>query len=883
MMRFLVLFSVISPLVLFSAVLEDIHKPRIEQVIAVRLDEKIRLDGVLDERVWQNGQGVSEFRQLEPREGAAPTERTVVRLAYDDEALYVGARMYDSAPDSIVALLGRRDVELRSDLFVLFIDPYYDKRSGFYFAVNAGGTRYDGTLYNDEMRDSSWDGVWEGRATRDDAGWCAELRIPFSQLRFKNSGDLKWGVNFLRAIQRKNEELFLAYTPKNSSGFVSRFVDLVGIRDIQPPRHFELLPYVRGKAEFDRTQKDNPFHGGKKTAPAVGLDLKYGFGPNLTLDATINPDFGQVEVDPAVVNLSDFETFYEEKRPFFIEGASIFNFSRGGSRNNWGFNWGNPNFFYSRRIGRAPQGGTPGYDYADIPQATTILGAGKLTGKLAGNWNIGGILAATGSEKGRFMLNGHEFDQEVEPQAMYGVFRGQREIAKGRHGIGFISTLTSRNFKEPAIENDLNKSAYSFGMDGWTFLDKEEMWVVSSYFGGTKVTGTKQRIKNVQRSFMHYFQRPDAEHVNVDTSAVSLGGYSGRVLLNKQKGAVIFNTAFGVISPGFNVNDLGFMSRTDLINYHVSLGYKWTKPNRLAREIWLIGARFQSYDYGKNKIADGYFGFGVFTFHNYHNLKIRMFRTRERMDNRATRGGPLVMQPRGAMIEANYGTDSRKPIVLSFQGRFYSSDVVRDLYSALGLDLEWKPRPNLNISIGTEYMVDDEFSQYVKQVQDETALQTFGGRYIFSRLRQNQLSADIRVNWTFTPKLSLQLYMQPLISHGDYLDFKELAQPKTYDYHIYTEDQISFDGDNYHVTPDPNNPDNTFSFRNPDFHFKSLRGNAVLRWEYAAGSTLYFVWTQDRGNFDYYNAFSLGASMNTLLTAPANNIFMIKLTYWWNG
>ena len=437
----------LMPLLLVAAVREDIHQPKIDRIVAVRLTEEIKLDGILEEAVWHNGHGVTELRQGEPNEGADPTEATLIHVAYDDEALYVGARLYDSAPDSIVALLGRRDVELRSDLFGIYIDPYYDKRSGFYFGVSAAGTRLDGTLYNDEWTDDSWDGVWESKVSRDDSGWCTEMRIPFSQLRFKKDKNIKWGVNFRRDILRKNEELYLAYTPKNSSGFVSRFVDLIGIKDLETPGRLEFLPYVRAKSEFDQSQRDNPFHGGDVRALGMGVDIKYGLGHNLTLDATINPDFGQVEVDPAVVNLSDFETFYQEKRPFFIEGSSIFNFSYGGSRSNWGFNWGNPDFFYSRRIGRAPQGSAPDNDYADTPEATTILGAGKLTGRVGNGWNIGAISALTGSEKGRFSLNGSEFEQEIEPQATYSVFRGQKEINGGFRGIGFISTVTSRRFK----------------------------------------------------------------------------------------------------------------------------------------------------------------------------------------------------------------------------------------------------------------------------------------------------------------------------------------------------------------------------------------------------------------------------------------------------
>ena len=880
-MRYLVLVLLLYSSLAFAGVVEDIHLPKVKKVVAVRLSETIELDGVLHEHVWHNGNGIEEFRQLEPHEGGEPSEPTLVHVAYDDEALYIGARLYDSAPDSIIALLGRRDVDLSSDLFAVFIDPYHDRRSGFYFGVNAAGTRYDGTLYNDEWRDDSWDGVWESRISRDDEGWSAEIRIPFSQLRFKESADT-WGINFRRDIQRKKEEVYLAYTPKNSSGFVSRFVDLVGVQDINPPNHFELMPYVRGKAEFDRSQSDNPFHGGSRRAPGMGVDVKYGLGPNLTLDATINPDFGQVEVDPAVVNLSDFETFYQEKRPFFVEGSSIFNFSYGGARSNWGFNWGNPDFFCSRRIGRPPQGSTPDYDYADIPDATTILGAGKVTGRVAGDWNVGAVLALTGSESGEFFSNGETFTQEIEPQATYGVLRGQKEIDNGRQGIGFISTVTQRQFRDHAIEHDLNKGAYTFGVDGWTFLDKDKMWVVSSFVGGSAITGTKERLARVQHSSMHYFQRPDVNHVSVDSNATSLRGFSGRVLVNKQKGNWVFNSALGTVSPGFNVNDLGFMFRSDIINGHIGGGYKWTKPNFLARNIWVIGARYQSYDYSKNKIGDGYFGLAEFVLHNYNYVLFRFFHNRNYYNNRATRGGPLAVEPGGTMGQFTWRSDTRKPVVLSLGGGYYSSYAIRDTETFVRAELEWKPRPNLNVSVGPQWSMEDEYSQYVNQIEDATAQQTYGKRYVFGRLDYTQLSANIRVNWTFTPKLSLQLYLQPLLSHGDYSEFKELAEPRTYNYHTYTNEQLSYDGSDYHVTPDPGRPQNQFSFGNPDFHFKSLRGNAVLRWEYAPGSTLYFVWTQSRTNTTYYQGFAFENSMNQLFTEPAQNIFMVKLTYWWN-
>ena len=383
-------------------------------VRAVRTPRPITIDGDLSEYTWRTAPVWDTFVQRDPEEGAPATEKTEVRIAYDDAALYVGARMHDSSPDSIVARLGRRDANCTSDYFVVYLDPYYDRRSGFYFALDAAGTFYDGVLTNDEWDDESWDGVWEGKVQQDSDGWTAEMRIPFSQLRFK--GTNTWGVNFERDIARKHESVYLVFTPKDGSGFVSRFADLRGIEQITPPSRVEALPYVTAKAEYTRSTPGDPFNNGKKYTPGFGADFKVGIGTNLTLDATVNPDFGQVEVDPAVVNLSDVETFFSERRPFFIEGASIFNFGQGGARSYWGFNWSTPDLFYSRRIGRAPQGSVPDADYVDLPPGTRIIGAGKLSGQFGDNWSVGTIQAVTAREYAELSTNGVHSRAEIEPE-----------------------------------------------------------------------------------------------------------------------------------------------------------------------------------------------------------------------------------------------------------------------------------------------------------------------------------------------------------------------------------------------------------------------------------------------------------------------------------
>ncbi len=849
-------------------------------VHAVRFNTAITIDGKVNESDWQACPVVTAFQQREPHEGNTPSESTWVRVGYDEKALYVAALMFDSAPDSIVAVLGRRDADVYADQFFVFLDPYYDRRSGYYFGLNAGGTCFDGILYNDEWDDDSWDGVWEGKVARNNQGWSLEIRIPFSQLRFQQQAEYLWAINFRRDIQRRNEHNYLVYTPKNSSGFVSRFVDLKGLENIQMARHLEILPYFRTKADYHPPEIGNPYDQQARYTPATGLDAKLGLGSNLTLDLTLNPDFGQVEVDPAIVNLSDVESFYEEKRPFFIEGASIFNFGRGGARSFWSFNWSNPTFFYSRRIGRAPQGSLPEHDYADLPEGVHILGAAKLTGKAGNGWSLGAIQALTRAETGEFQLDHQKFESEIEPLTYYGIWRGQKEIRKGYRGLGFISTLTSRHFERPELRDELNGNAFTFGVDGWTFLDTSRTWVVSGWFGGSHVRGTTTRITNLQRNSQHYFQRPDAAHVQVDSAATSLSGLAGRLTLNKQKGNVIFNSAFGMLAPGFDTNDLGFLSRGDLINGHIGLGYQWVKPGRFTREAELMTAIFQNYDFDLNSIWRGIFHLGTCQFLNYYEFQYILAYNPETVNNRRTRGGPLSLNPPGWEVDLMFESDDRKPWIFSLEASSYQQSV-GEAFRMLNLGIEWKVKSNLTLRLTPEYLLERDAAQWVGAFEDATATATYGHRYLFANFEQKQISAEIRLNWTFNPRMSLQLYVQPLISHGKYNQFKELARPKTYDFHEYAADQIRpIDGD-YVIDPDGTGPAETLQFADPNFYVKSLRGNAVWRWEYQPGSTLYLVWTQQREDYDYTDTFRWNRSFNRLWRASAYNIFMLKLAYWW--
>jgi hypothetical protein len=880
-MRLLIIITFLILTIILQVSASDSTYSIQDTIFAFRLNENIKIDGKLSEVAWLSNNGVSAFIQRDPLEGAKPTFPTIVYILYDDQAIYVGARMYDSAPDSIISRLSRRDANLDSDAFGVFIDPYLDRRSGYYFGLTAAGTFIDGVLLNDDWDDSSWDGVWEGEVNIDDNGWTAELRIPYSQLRFQQKNKYEWGINFRRDIKRRNEKNYLVFTPKNGSGFVSRFPLLCGINNIKPGRTMEMLPYVRGKAEFLDVLPGNPYNDGSRFVTGFGTDFKYGISNNLTLDGTINPDFGQVEVDPAVVNLSDVETYFQERRPFFIEGASIFNFGYGGSRSNWGFNWGNPDFFYSRRIGRTPGGSLPDYDYANIPDGTRILGAGKLTGKVWGNWNLGTIHAITNREYADLSIDGQLSKTEVEPLTYYGVLRAQNEIDKGMQGIGFITTLVNRNFNDHSLRDEMNTNAFNFGIDGWTFLDKDKMWVTTFWTGMSNIRANTNQMLNMQTSSQHYFQRPDANHVNVDSSATSLTGYAGRILLNKQKGNIIFNSALGFIDPKFNVNDAGFMWRNDVINGHIGSGYKWTDPGVFTRQTQLIFALFGSLDFGHNVIWAGFFADAFFQFLNYYSIDIMYAYNPETKNNRLTRGGPLTISPPGWELNIQAQSDDRKPLTVGVSTGGYTRSS-NDWYRRFNISLDWKPVPNLMLSFTPGISWDQEETQWIDVFSDPTATHTYQNRYVFGEMSQVEFSASIRLNWTFTPKISFQLYAQPLVSKAEFKNFKELARPSSYDFNRYGEDgsTIEYDDGEYIVDPDGPGPTEPFSFADPNFNIKSLRLNAVFRWEYLPGSTLYLVWTQSRYNDNYQSDFQFHDAAQILWNENSDNIFMIKLTYW---
>jgi len=856
---------------------------RIREVLAVRLDKPLTIDGRLDESIYQT-EPHTTFIQIDPDNGDPASEDTQVWVGYDNSSLYVGARLADSRPDSIIGYMSRRDRGTASDEFQVAIDTYHDRRSGFYFVVNPVGAIQDGAMYNDGNFDNSWDGVWDWKTRIDDSGWTVEIRIPFSQLRFQaDQTEIVMGIGFGRQIQRRSEHSLNVYIPRGESGIVSHFATLRGIRDIKPPKRFEWLPYVTGSYSSLPSRDDNPFYNGTDSNFGVGSDFKLGIGNNITVDATINPDFGQVEVDPATINLSAYETYYEEKRPFFVEGSNIFQFGKGGPTNRYGFNFSEPNFFYSRRIGRAPTGWADG-DWVKMPSVTSILGAAKISGKLPGQWSLGGLSALTDREFARTIVaDSIRGKTEVEPLTFYNLLRIQKEFHEGKQGLGLLGTLVTRNFADSSLRANLNQQAFAGGVDGWTVFGPDRDWALSGWLGFSNVLGSRDRITSLQQNSSHYFQRPDASHLEVDTTLTSLNGFSGRFLLNKETGHVTLNASLGFITPGFESNDMGLTFGTDRINEHLLIGYKWYDPGEVFRFASVNLAHTTNHNFEGIKINEMVFFFGYLQLLNYWSFNWFSGWGPKTVSDTKLRGGPLVVSPSGLFFSGGINSDWRKNITGGTGFGFNQSESGGSGWNVNG-ELGWKFSTNLNINLDVGYSVGTEIDQYVGRWEDSAAVAMYGNRYIVAQLDRETLAAELRLDYTFTPTLSFQVYFQPFLATGSYSHFKEFTHPKSYDFMEYGVDGSSTlektDDGEYRLDPTGGDDSDVIEFWNPDFNYKSMIGNAVLRWEFRPGSTLYLVWTTNRLDFQNPGGMSVQRDLENLLSQPSDNVLALKITYW---
>ena len=835
------------------------------------------VDGRLDDEAWAAAVPATEFRQRDPQEGAAATERTEVRVLYDADAIYVGLRMHDQEAGRITRRMSRRDDHhADADRVIVYVDPRNDHLTGASFELTAAGVQSDSTLYDDTRSDGAWDAVWAGRVAIDEQGWSAEMRIPYSQLRFPNVPRHTWGFNVQRVIRRKNEAAWLVLTPKKERGLVSRMAHLTGIQEISPRAHLELLPYAVARGDFVQPEEaGDPFNDGSRAFAGAGLDLKWGLSGALTLDATINPDFGQVEVDPAVINLTAFETRFEEKRPFFTEGAQIFaNFGQLG-----GGGGDVPDLFYSRRIGRAPQGSAAG-DYVDQPAATTILGAGKLTGKTRNGWSLGLLEAVTARERARVRSeDAPESRVEIEPATNHLVARVLKEA--GRGGVGLLGTAVVRGLDNEALENRLVHRATVGGADAYYFFDPDREWLLSGQVSASRVDGSAAAIDRLQRASSRYFQRPDA--VRLDPARTSLSGWSGNASFGRESGSLRAGASLSAVSRGFEVNDLGYLTRADRIGLEVSGTWEKFEPDRFTRTREISFNREWEWNFARQSQGGDYYVGVEAEFLNYWDADVSLRRETGGLDDRLTRGGPMAGRPGGWDVSFDGGTDSRKRLSLRMElAHEWNEAGGHETQAELSLDI--KAGERLTIEAGPEYSRGRDPAQYIGSRADPLATATFGRRYVFGDIDQRELSMQTRVNLLLTPTMSLQVYAQPLLGTGRYGSLKEFARPRAVEFLQYGRDAgtLAYDeeGEEYRVDPDGPGPAAPFTVENPDFNEKSLRLQTVFRWEWRPGSTLYVVWAQAREHESRSGRFDFWPDARRLFGAPADDVFEIKVSYW---
>ena len=871
------------------------HTTAVPSAVAVHRNGAILLDGKLDEPAWRAAQPITEFTQFDPDEGKPASQRTEVRFLFDDEALYVGAKMFDTmGPRGVTTRLVRRDATFDSDFLQIVIDAYHDHLSRAFFEVNPSGSKSDNIGIGTSCCDPSWDPIWEAVTRVDNDGWTAEIRIPFSQLRFSREPLQTWGLQVRRYIKRRDEEDDWSFWHKNEAGGPSRFGHLEGVRIARAASQLELMPYASAKSSSLASVAGTPFDTHGKPDLRGGLDLRYRVTSNLTLNATLNPDFGQVEVDPAVLNLSAFETFFPEKRPFFVEGAQVFDF---GSFNcSFCSNVESMQGFYSRRVGRAPTGAdlaTDNFPFAQVPDATTILGAGKVTGRTASGYTVGLLDAVTSQATARVQAaNGLRATQEVEPLANYFVGRLKRDMLHGNLVVGGIFSGVAREL-DTTFAPRLSRHAEMLGSDVmYLWADKKYSFMANAAL--SSVTGDPRAILLRQQSSARYFQRPDRGTGSVgtlsnrlDSSLTSLRGLGVYARVAKETGDWTWETAVNTRTPGYETNDYAFQRSADYVWYNANLNRFWSRKTNWYQNMFaIVGAQGQN-NYEGDRTGLDYHEFVSVTTRQFWNVTEFVIVTPSVMDDRQLRGGPVVRAPQSQFGRFAISTDSRH-VVSGDANLSYFWDQLGGRSPGASIGATIRPASNLTVSLGPSWNWSRSNAQYVATVQDPTATAFYGSRYVMSSLNQQTLGIDTRVSWTYSPTMSLELYMQPFFAAAHYFDFKEYVAPRTVALSVYGRDRgtiaetVGRDGvpTKYTIDPDAAGPAAPFTIDNPDLTEASLRGNAVFRWEYRPGSVLYIAWTHSRAADMSFGNLQFWRDRDALYGARPDNIFLIKASWW---
>jgi hypothetical protein len=831
--------------------------------------EEPRINGVLDDASWARAAVARGFTQLEPRPGAPASQPTEARVLFGDDALFVGIRAFDSAPDSIVADLTRRDADEYSDRVGFAVDSYLDRRSAFRFTVNPRGVKMDIRHFDDVEEDSRWDPVWDVATRVDDQGWTAEFRVPYSQLRFGEGSEQTWGIQFHRDIARLNELSVWSPTRPDEEALVSRFGDLEGLGEIRPTTRVEVLPYAMSRIREGAVPGDP---SARESHAAGGIDVKYGLSNNFTLDVTVNPDFGQVEADPARVNLTAFESFYPERRPFFQEAANLFDFQISLADGEDDLEM----LFYSRRIGRQPQGFSSGdARFASPSEHTTIQGAVKLTGRTSGGWSVGLMAAETAEESAQTL--GQQGVQEtavVEPRTHYSVARVVRDLREGRSAVGVIATGVVRDEKT-AADLALPSASFAGGVD-FRHRFGGDRYQLDGWALASRVQGSTEAVSRVQASPVHLFQRPDAPHLDFDTDRSWLSGYAANIALQRLAGGP-WRSKVGVHvrSPGFEVGDAGFQRMSDIRIGFAELGYERTEPQGPLRSWEVYTTHWGAYSHGQERIERGGNVRGEFLLRSLWGGWWGVEYNLEGLTPWMLRGGPAFLREGELMGWGGVFSDGRRRLGGRMEGS-WSARPESDSWSwEISPSLTWRTTPVVTLRAGPFSSARVEDRQWIG------AVGRGGTTYVVGRMRQRTLGAVLRADLAFSPTLSLQVFAQPFVSAGSFSAIRRASDTRATRYDHRFADLAASRASDGGLLVDLDSDGIVERYDNPDFNFRQLRANTVLRWEYRPGSTLYLVWSQGREEVLDEGTFRPARDLWGLLSSRSDDALMVKVSYWW--
>ena len=833
-----------------------------------------RIDGLINDKSWGLVKWSGSYIQWSPKENTQPTEQTQLKILYDDKNLYVAFRCYDKDPQGIVERLSRRD-GFDGDWVEINVDSYHDLRTAASFTISVSGVKGDEFISNNGANwDNTWNPIWYAKTNIDDKGWTAEIRIPLSQLRFNRDVNQVWGIQSTRRYFRSEERSVWQRSPQNTAGWISDFGELHGLKNLKPQKQLELQPYIVSSLKTYEAETGNPFRDGGDTKLNAGLDGKIGITNDLTLDFTINPDFGQVEADPSAITLDGFQIFFPEQRPFFIENKNIFDYKFSTSRagNTFGFD----NLFYSRRIGRSPQGfaTTSEGEYSKKPDVTTILGAAKFSGKTKNGWSIG-ILESIASKENATISNSIDERKEiVEPLSNYFVGRLQKDFNNNNTYFGGIFTAVNRDLPENL--NFLHESAYSGGLD-FTHQWKSRKYYLKGNLVFSSISGSSEAISRTQKSIAHLFQRENATHLNADTTKTSLTGTGGNVQFGKASGNWRYEFGGTWRSPELELNDVGFQRQADDIRHYGWVGFRTTKPKKSVRAFSVNYSYYTAFDFG-GKLNDF-----TLNLNGWVNLKNNwwinggLIHKPISYSNYALRGGPRLKLSPEFSFRNGFISDGRKKfrVTMNYSGRWRANKEIS--FSQISAQFTYQPSNALQLSLLPSFSVNKNKLQYVT-----SSVFNNNSRYIVAEIEQSTLTFPLRIDYIIKPNLSIQYWGQPYISRGTYGNYKYITNPiaNNFDnrYSSYTNDQISFNDGMYSIDENIDKT-NDYSFSQPDFSFVQWRSNLVLRWEYIPGSEIYLVWSQDISQFGDFNDGLFQALDNNLLNTQLQNIFLIKVTY----